>query len=282
MTATGKYSYIECAAISDPGTVRRNNEDAYACLAPDGCFLVSDGMGGASAGEVASRIVEEHLSAAVTGSAEDSPGSRKYAVQQAVHRANRTIREYAREHFYAQMGATLALLLADSWDPGKAWVCHVGDSRIYRLRRGELQRLTRDHTVGAELSERSSGKIFSDRARSPISHMLTRSIGVSVNVLPEWKDLDVRAGDLFMLCSDGVSTMIDEEEIRKRLSAPDSLDGKIAALSERIREAGAKDNFTIVLCGIAPTLPDAAEHEDGERRENDYLLRIAEERIDHA
>ena len=156
MNRTDRFNHIESFAFSDPGLVRRDNEDVCACLSRDGCFFVSDGMGGAAAGEVASQIVEEYISDAAADTAEDSPGSRKYTIQQALHRANRTIREYARAHSYAQMGATLALLLADSWDPAKAWLCHVGDSRVYVLRNGEFRQLTRDHTVGAELSGESS------------------------------------------------------------------------------------------------------------------------------
>ena len=280
MIETKKFSYIEAAAFSDQGLVRRNNEDTYACLDQEGCFLVSDGMGGGSAGEIASQIVEEAVTDAMTDSAEDSPGSRKYAVQQALHQANQTIQEYAGAHSYEQMGATLVLFLADSWNPAKAWLCHVGDSRIYRLRGKEISLLTRDHTVGAELEDGKRTSL-TDHMKSPISHILTRSIGVSGRVLPEWQETDVQPGDLFMLCSDGVSTMLNDEEIRKELCCESSLEEKISALSAAVQKNGAKDNYTVVLCRIG-ALPEKEVHTEDEKNESDYLLKISEERIDHA
>lgn len=282
MNSSEKFRYIDSIACSDRGLVRRNNEDSYACLEQVGCFLVSDGMGGGEAGEIASQIVEECISDAVADSAEDSPGSRKYAVQQAIHRANRTIREYAQSHAYAQMGATLALFLPDSWRPDRAWLCHVGDSRIYRLRRGALQRLTRDHTLGTELADSTSNPAFADHASSPVSHLLTRSIGIAGKVLPEWQETECLPGDLFLLCSDGVSTMLTDSEIQHVLSTVADPGRMLALLSGRIRVAGARDNYTIILCRIASSLPEPEMHSEEERNENAYLLKIAEERVDHA
>ena len=112
-----EFNWMTVAADSDRGLVRKENEDSYAVLPEDGCCIVSDGMGGGSAGEIASQIIVEYLSDAISGTVSDSPGSRKYAIQQAIHGANRKIREYANSHKYAQMGATLALLLLDSWHP---------------------------------------------------------------------------------------------------------------------------------------------------------------------
>lgn len=281
MSQEMKFSYIEAAAFTDPGLVREENEDAFACLGAEGCFLVSDGMGGGSAGEIASQIVEESVSDAMVDSGDDSPGGRKYAVQQALHRANQTIQEYARAHSYAQMGATLVLFLADSWDPSRAWLCHVGDSRIYLLREGELSLLTRDHTLGTEL-EGKKRTVFTDHTKSPLSHILTRSIGVAGKVLPEWREIEVRPDDLFLLCSDGVSTMLSDDEICGELIGSAPLEERISALSAAVREAGAKDNYTIVLCRIAPVLPEPEIHADEEKSESAYLLKISEERIDHA
>ena len=289
MNQTEQFNWIEAVSFSDPGLVRRENEDSCTVLGDDGCYIVSDGMGGGSDGEIASQIVVETVSDAIEGSAPDSPGSRKYAVQQAVHRANRTIRAYSQAHNYAQMGATLVVLLLDTWYPGKALLCHVGDSRIYRFRGGELRQLTNDHTVGAELAlslSKKGGKqdaaLMMDHTNSPFSHVLTRSIGVSDNVLPEWDEITVEPGDLFLLCSDGVTTMLKDEEIQQIFAENATTEEKRAVLSERVLSAGARDNFTMILCQVGPSLPPAQDPTADELQENNYLLKIAEERIDHA
>ena len=289
MNQTEQFNWIETASFSDPGLVREENEDSCGFVAEDGCYFVSDGMGGGSDGEIASQIVVETISDAIENTASDSPGSRKYAVQQAVHRANRTIRAYSQAHNYAQMGATLVLLLLDPWDSGKALLCHVGDSRIYRFRDGTLQQLTRDHTVGAELAlslekkgSRKDCSMMMDHTNSPFSHVLTRSIGVSENVLPEWDETTIRPGDLLMLCSDGVTTMLKDDEIQQIFRENESTEGKASALSERVLAAGAKDNFTMILCQVAASLPAPAIPDEEELQESNYLLKIAEERIDRA
>ena len=289
MNQTEQFNWIESVSFSDPGLVREENEDSCTVLGEDGCYIVSDGMGGGSDGEIASQIVVETLADAIEGTAQDSPGSRKYAVQQAIHRANRTIRAYSQSHNYAQMGATLVLLLLDPWHPGQALLCHVGDSRIYRFRDGDLRQLTNDHTVGAELAlslKKKGGKqdaaMMMDHTNSPFSHVLTRSIGVSDNVLPEWDETTIEPGDLLLLCSDGVTTMLKDEEIEQIFRDNASTEEKRATLSERVLAAGARDNFTMILCQAASSLPPPANPTEEELQESKYLLKIAEERIDHA
>ncbi|MBR4255438.1 MAG: serine/threonine-protein phosphatase [Lentisphaeria bacterium] len=289
MNQTEQFNWMETVFFSDPGLVRRENEDSCAVIGEEGCYLVSDGMGGGSDGEIASQIVVETISDSIADTASDSPGSRKYAVQQAVHRANRMIREYSQAHNYAQMGATLVLLLLDTWHPGKALLCHVGDSRIYRFRNGTLQQLTRDHTVGAELAlslaqkgSKQDGAIMMDHTNSPFSHVLTRSIGVSENVLPEWDETTIEPGDLLMLCSDGVTTMLKDEEIQQIFLENASTEGKMSTLSKRVLSAGARDNFTMILCQSASSLPSPKTPTEEEIQENRYLLKIAEERKDNA
>ena len=289
MNRTEQFKWIETASYSNPGLVRDENEDSFTVLEDDGCYIVSDGMGGGSDGEIASQIVIETLADAIENTASDSPGSRKYAIQQAVHRANRTIRDYSQAHNYAQMGATLVVLLLDTWHPGKALLCHVGDSRIYRFRNGTLQQLTRDHTVGAELAlslgkkgARQDSALMMDHTNSPFSHVLTRSIGVSESVLPEWDETTIEPGDLFMLCSDGVTTMLKDDEIQRIFMENASTEGKLSTLSERVLKAGARDNFTMILCQAGASLPPPETPTEEEIKENNYLLKIAEERKDHA
>ena len=187
------------------------------------------------------------------------------------------------------MGATLVLLLLDTWHPGRALLCHVGDSRIYRFRAGELLQLTHDHTVGAELAlslqkkgNKQDGAMMIDHTNSPFSHVLTRSIGVSDNVLPEWDEITIEPGDLLLLCSDGITTMLKDEEIQRIFMENASTEGKLSTLSERVLAAGARDNFTMILCQVASSLPEPKTPSEEELQESDYLLKIAEERIDHA
>lgn len=283
------FSWITVCAFSDRGLVRSRNEDLYSVLEEDGCYMISDGMGGGSAGEIASQAVVEFLSDAVAGTAADSPGSRKYAVHQAICCANLKIREYARTRNYDQMGATLALVLMDPWSPGRALLCHVGDSRIYRFRRGDLELLTQDHTVGSELSAlhgRGKYRLFRGRddvapADDPTAALLTRAIGARETVQPEWTETSLEADDLVLICSDGVSKMLPEKAIRKIFAENGPLDGMVSALSGQIREVGAKDNYTIVLCRIASEIPAPETPSEEEIRENEYLLKISEERNDH-
>ena len=267
------FQHISCVSCSDKGLVRSNNEDAFLCLEDAGCYVVSDGMGGAEAGEIASQIVVDAIRNALSGMAEDSPGMRKYEVQQAVHLANRKVQEYADAHKFHQMGATMVLFLADSWEPDVAWLCHVGDSRIYRFRNGKLVLLTRDHTVGQEL------KGMSER----MSHVLTRAVGIAPNVFPEWTNTDLHEGDVFLLCSDGVYTMLTEEQLEAIFQQENEPDALLARLEEAVRLGGAKDNYTAVICtiGALPT-EGKEEHSQEEIDESNYLVKISEERLDYA
>lgn len=273
------FHYIQYSACSDAGLCRPTNEDAYACLEEDGCFLVSDGMGGGSAGEIASQIVEDMITESIAGSAADSPGLRKYEIQQAIHRANQKIQQYAAEHHFQQMGATLAMMLFDSWMPSKASICHIGDSRIYRFRDGVLSQLTCDHTIGNELAQRS-GVRLGDHKTSMLSHVLTRAIGTASNVLPEWLKIELHINDLFMICSDGVSTMLSNDELQRLLIGSSSLEEIKTALVTLLRQAGAKDNFTFILCRIKENIPAGGNHPEEEWQESNYLEKISEERID--
>ena len=267
------FKHISCVSCSDKGLVRSNNEDSMLCLDEAGCYVVSDGMGGAEAGEVASQMVVEAIKDAIFGTEEDSPGMRKYAVQQAVHLANRKVQEYSEAHKYQQMGATMVLFLADSWEPDVAWLCHVGDSRIYRFRNGKLSLLTRDHTVGQEL------KGMSER----MAHVLTRAVGIATNVFPEWTNTDLHEGDWFLLCSDGVYNMLQNGQLEAIFQEKNESGALLARLEEAVREGGAKDNYTAVICRIGALPTDGKEeHSQEEIDENNYLLKISEERLDYA
>lgn len=279
--SVNKFSYIESIAFTNAGLLRTNNEDSFGNLLEDGCFFVSDGMGGGEAGEVASQLVEEYIGENISGSCDDLPGNRKYIVQQTLHKVNHKIQQYSKQHGYRQMGATVALLLLNSWDARQALICHVGDSRIYRLRNHELKQLTLDHTIGAELATQTKKKIFVNHKNSTISHVLTRAIGIASNILPEWQSIEVLPEDLFLICSDGVSTMISDTQIFEIVNQDANLNEMSANLALAVHQAGANDNYTFILCKVSSILPEKEKHSKEDIEENDYLLNIAEERIDY-
>ncbi len=270
------FAYFQFEAWTDPGYVRSNNEDSYAILPEDGCCLVADGMGGGSAGELASQIVEDRITEAITGTAADSPGLRKCNVQQAILRANREIFEYAKLHNFLQMGSTLALFLADSWNPQNAWLCHVGDSRIYRWRNGELALLTHDHSIGMEFDKLGIKAL----EHIPTARLLTRAIGVSGAIIPEWTEIDVCPEDRFLLCSDGLTSMCPDSVIAEAFQRNTDSSAVIQQLVRKIQAAGAKDNFTMICCSTASILPAMLPQEEDAAAENRYLLKTSEERID--
>ena len=222
--------------------MRRHNEDRS--LARPAVLAVADGMGGALAGEVAAQVAVEAvagLSAPVT--ADD--------VRQALQEANRAIRRMAAEDpDKAGMGTTLttALLADDRLD-----VVHVGDSRAYLWRDGELRQLTEDHSVVAELVRRGSLSA-EDAENHPHRNVITRALGAEPEVVADTVSEPLRDGDVVLLCSDGLSSYVPERDIAAALAAAGSLREAAAALVERANAAGGTDNVTVVLAraGLAP------------------------------
>lgn len=278
-----KFSYVEIVACSDPGCIRENNEDAYAVIADDGCFFVADGMGGGDAGEIASDYVKTYVSESIENTAFDCPGLRKYNVQQAIHKANKAIRSYAEEKQYRLMGSTLALCLLNPWNPESALVCHVGDSRVYCLREGELFQITTDHTIGSEMAKGGAkSKEFRNidsKRRAELSHVLTRAIGTSGLAAPEWDELALCPKDRILVCSDGITTMLDDKAIADILSH-DAPQECMEKLKKAVIDAGALDNLTIIIADISETLPEPEIHDEDEIQESEYLTKIAESRVE--
>lgn len=263
--------------------VRGNNEDAFLALPEDGVFAVADGMGGGSAGEVASAMLCERLRQVLSQSGEDSPGLRKYNAQQAIHAANQAVFAYAEEHHFVQMGTTLVLFLLDSWEPSRAFLCHVGDSRAYCLRKNALRQLTHDHNL---LELLGGGNGFWGCRRGPVGgatgRLLTRSVGIGEVVVPEWQELEVLPQDRYLLCTDGVSTMLKDREVQEVLRQATTPDEAVAAFRDRILVAGAQDNFTAACLQVGEMLPGSLAPDEAEAAESDYLLKIAEGRKDNA
>ena len=278
-----RFEHISYNFCSETGAVRDNNEDVFLSMPDEGGFAVADGMGGASAGEVASAMLCDELRKKLSQSVEDSPGLRKYNAHQAIHSANDAILAYAEEHHYSKMGTTLVLFLLDSWYPDKALLCHVGDSRAYRLRKNELTQLTTDHNIGMMMTPRRG--LFRRRpseAEERAARLLTRAVGISKQLLPDWRELDIQPGDWYLLCTDGLSTMLPDKAIREILKQSNTPEQAVAALREGILQAGAQDNFTVCCLRVNDRFPPVIEADEEEQKESDYLMGIAEWRKDNA
>ncbi|MBQ9368987.1 MAG: serine/threonine-protein phosphatase [Victivallales bacterium] len=276
MTETNAYSYLEYAAMSDMGRVRGNNEDSFLCAPEAGCFAVADGMGGGDAGEVASATVVECLKKAVESTALDSPGCRKYAIQQSLHKANGTVVKYRDSHGFKSMGSTVVMLVLNPWKADEPFVCHVGDSRLYCFRDGEMFCITRDHSVGNEMKSKGIKEVLPDK----MAKALTRVIGGSGLLVPEWQKIAMCPNDLFLICSDGILVLPDEEieQVMKEKKEPQTI---VDELKTRVLAAGAPDNLTAICIRAANELPLAEEVDKYDREESDLLLKVAEERKDY-
>lgn len=230
------------AALSDRGRVRPQNEDSHLADREHDLFAVADGMGGHAAGEVASRLAVEALHRRV---AEGSPEvSRADLLRTALEEANRAILERAaREPELAGMGTTLTVLLGGGH---AATIAHIGDSRLYRLRGGRLECLTTDHTVVQRYME--AGQISSAEARlHPMRHVLTRALGIDGELEVDIQETEVREKDLFLLCSDGLTGMVDDGDLQAMLCQPLELEDAARQLVGAANLRGGEDNITVVL-----------------------------------
>lgn len=273
-----KFSdFINVAVASDKGVARENNEDSFLLLLDDGCFVIADGMGGGESGEVASKIVVDTISAFLKDSVNESPGERKYSFQQSIFKANASVVAYAKSHKYKMMGSTVVGLLIDSWDASTGYVSHIGDSRLYCLREGELFQITNDHTVAREMLKSSSKDVIS----AHLSHVLTRSIGGTDIPMPEWDEISICPNDIFLVCSDGVNTMLSDEEIAEYLSLDLSVADIAQNLVDKANDKGGTDNITAMVIKISPELPEPQPVDELEKQESNLLLEIAEKRVDY-
>jgi protein phosphatase len=234
---------LRAAAGTNVGRRRRINEDRYAVAPELGLFLVADGMGGHTAGQVASELAAQAALRAV-GMLQDAPLSPAEKLRFAVSSANRAIFDAARARpELAGMGTTLVALLADD---GRVALAHVGDSRAYLVRGGRIRQLTDDHSVVGELVRRR--EISADAAREhPHRHVLTRALGVRPGVEPDLAELSPEPGDLFALCSDGLTAHVRDEEIAEHAGPGVVPEKAVDALIDLANARGGEDNITVVL-----------------------------------
>jgi serine/threonine protein phosphatase PrpC len=246
--------------LSHKGRVRSGNEDSYLCNEEGGIFVVCDGMGGAAAGEIASRMASENAHASLleaslqTDQLEDTestqaiePGYSENDMRTAVAAANSAVFERAgRDRRLEGMGTTLVML---TFTAEHALIAHVGDSRCYRLRGGVLQRLTADHSLVEE--QVRLGQITRKQAeRSALQHVITRAIGTAAEVAPDVLTTDAFPGDIFLLASDGLTKELKDEEVAALLSRKAAEPALAEGLVQAANLAGGRDNITCIVVRV--------------------------------
>jgi serine/threonine protein phosphatase PrpC len=227
----------EHASRTDVGRQRHTNEDSYYEAPP--VFAVADGMGGAQAGEVASALAVEQFSAL-----RDTDASAEEQLEEIARSGNKKIFEMAQsDSRQAGMGTTLIAAIVCDHDVA---VGHVGDSRLYLMRDGTLQQMTHDHSLVEEFVRQ--GRLTREQAeRHPQRSVITRALGPEADVDVDTFSVPAKDGDVFLLCSDGLSTMVSDETIQGILADSPSLDGAAAALVDAANDSGGRDNITVVL-----------------------------------
>jgi protein phosphatase len=239
----------EQAHKTDTGQQRNANEDSYFARAP--VFAVADGMGGAQAGEVASSIAARAFEQEI-----DPAESAEKALKDIVQKANTEIHELAeKDSSRAGMGTTLTTALVQG---DEVSIAHVGDSRAYLFRDGKLKRLTKDHSLVEEL--RRQGRLTEKEAEEhPQRSVITRALGPEARVKVDTMTNPARNGDIYLLCSDGLTTMIDEEQIRQILADSKNLKQAVGKLVDAANDAGGRDNITALAFRLAEEGEKAAD-----------------------
>ena len=260
---------IECAGLSDVGLRRKSNEDSFAISDDQTLLILADGMGGHAAGEVASRLAVESIERHISGSdprkeptvpasfrspsGEEAglpPPARR--VLNAIRLANQEIvRSVRKDSSMRGMGTTVVIALVHG---SRAFIGSVGDSRAYLVRDDTLRQLTSDHTLVNE-QVRAGALSTQEARRHPARNILTRAVGSQEDVEPDLVEQDLRPGDMLLLCSDGLTTMVEDADILKTVLAhADDPKTACRALIDLANERGGDDNVTVVLARLlAPT-----------------------------
>jgi PPM family protein phosphatase len=260
-----KTVLIRASGITDVGLKREGNEDCFSTNDTLGLYVVADGMGGHLAGEVASKIAVELINKSfrqwvesetseqdVFGVLDKTLSKEGNYILSSIRLANRVVYEMAEMHEeYHGMGTTIAVLAVFQ---GRVIAANVGDSRIYMLRNGHLERLSKDHTI---VSEQLEMGIMDpkDAASSPLKHVLTRNLGSEVSVTAEVFEFEPANGDRFLLCTDGLTDLVSDEEILQMIQAEESPEIFCRNCVEEALKRGGHDNTTVVsvfLSGIDP------------------------------
>jgi serine/threonine protein phosphatase PrpC len=244
----------DAAAESNVGRKRRHNEDNFVAVPGQGVFAVADGMGGAQAGEVASALA----AGAVTETVLDPAATGEQRVVALIKAANLRVHQRAATDAAASgMGTTMTVAMLQQ--DGSVAIGHVGDSRAYRLRGGQLEQLTEDHSLVAELVRR--GELSPEEAAvHPQRSVITRALGTDADVDVDAFPVEAQDGDVFLLCSDGLTTMVDTRTISEIVQRNrDRLDAATHALIKAANDRGGDDNITAVLFAVAEGDTDATQ-----------------------
>lgn len=260
MSMKGKLAHVE---ITDTGRVRDHNEDSIGSIHEIGLWVLADGMGGYNAGEIASGIavktildlVREACQREDRGEVDAADGYMRQTIvlRDAVLRANKIINQTAQSQPQCEgMGTTLvACLFFDN----RLSIAHVGDSRLYRMRANRFEQITMDHSLLQELVDR--GFYSEEEAQRATSrNYVTRALGVDSNVDVEIQEVDVEKGDYYLLCSDGLPDMVEDEDIQLTIS---TFENKIATIGQQLiklsNDNGGRDNISVILIAVKSTFP---------------------------
>jgi len=239
--ATAVVHYTASAA-TDRGRKRPSNEDAFGYSVEHGVYVVCDGMGGAAAGEIASSLAVDEVLSRLTN--RDLKMEPQLAAEQAIDAANEVIFSRSQRSLSLNgMGTTLVGFLAED---RHVWVINVGDSRCYRLRNSHLEQITLDHSL-VEEQVRMGRMTPAEALRSSLRNVITRALGTQSRVTPDVFALEADAGDLFLLCSDGLTRELSDEHIQSLLAVDRPLEDLCAGLVNAAKKAGGHDNITCIL-----------------------------------
>ena len=246
---------IDWGGTSDRGMRRNLNEDTYVCDPDRMIFLVADGMGGENYGEVASRLAADFFVELITPFLLDDDVTIPFeisedgdhfsgAMHHAVQGANEAVYAYASEHpSHKGMGSTLTatVIMGDALHIG-----HIGDSRLYRIQSDKIQQITKDHTKVQEMVEKNL--LTPDEARKhPQKNIITRCVGRKKRLQADVFQVDYSDDDIYLICSDGLNDMVEDESILQIVQASQTLDAAAARLVETANQNGGRDNITVVL-----------------------------------
>ena len=242
-------------AITDVGKKRKGNEDSLLVNADQHLFVVADGMGGHAAGEVASKVAVDAINEFILLTSGDEEITWPFGLDEnisydgnrlktAIRFANRKVLEATRERSeYEGMATTVAAVLVDG---ASANVGHVGDSRVYLVRDGRIEQLTSDHSWVNEQIQ--SGVISPDQARShPLRNVVTRALGGKPDLQVDMQVHKIETGDMLLLCSDGLTTMITDDDISRVVAEASDVDKAARALVAAANARGGEDNITVLL-----------------------------------
>ncbi|MBI3900933.1 MAG: serine/threonine-protein phosphatase [Chlamydiia bacterium] len=232
-------------ALTDIGLGRENNEDAWAALPEHGFFAVADGMGGHNGGEVAAMLAVQSLCHSVQKVTSTDCTELMIELRYAIQKANQMVfRLSHKDPSLSGMGTTLCCLI---WAKDNVIYAHVGDSRIYRLRKQKLELLTEDHSFFAKWKALRPQSEMEDASTYPYKHVITRAIGTGEKVKPAIAIATHIPGDLYFLCTDGLSDILTISEMEILLTTSEDLDIACKKMIEEAKRKGGSDNMTVLL-----------------------------------